>query len=336
VEVASWKGQITRASVTIVKPKAAANAASGPTLLGRVRTVAIWLMQAFAAFVVSPMALRNLRLGRADLHGSLRVAAACFLLAGLGWAGWVHPLASDALINHAMAAAGDWLLSAAVLFLVYLALEPELRARWPHAIVTWNRVLAGRWRDPQVASDILIGAAVGAGMYTVFKLFFVVFSHHVEPVNFDIGVNFAMGTRAWIGGHAGGLCDALRSGLLIFLCIFGMRQMLRYDALAAVAAALLFTMVQGDVIYAQNWALMTLLYVVIYSGLAFVLLRYGLVATIATVFFGDSGNSILLGWDWKTWYAPYGIASLLLLIAIAVWAFWRSLGDRELIGEGTG
>ena len=168
------------------------------------------------------------------------------------------------------------------------------------------------------------------------KLFFVVFSRHVEPVYFDIGVNFAMGTRAWIGGHAGALSDALRSGLFIFLAIFGLRQFLRYDALAAVAAALLFTMDQGDVIYAENWALMTLLYVVIYSGLAFVLLRYGLVATIAAVFFGDAGNSILLGWDWNTWYAPYGIASLLLLIGIAVWAFYLSLGGRELIGEETG
>jgi serine/threonine-protein kinase len=333
VEASWWKGQVTRASVTIVKPKTASNADSGPTLLGRVRNVAIWSMLGFTAFVVFLMAVRNLRRGRTDLHGSLRVAAACFLLAGLGWAGWVHPLASGAMIEHALSAAGDWLFSAVVLFLVYLALEPEVRARWPHAIVTWNRVLAGRWRDPQVASDILIGAAVGAGMYTVFKLFFVVFSRHVEPVNFDIGVNFAMGTRAWIGGHAGELSDALRSGLFIFLAIFGLRQFLRYDALAAVAAALLFTMGQGDVIYAQNWALMTLLYVVIYSGLAFVLLRYGLLATIAAVFFGDAGNSILLGGDWNTWYAPYGIASLLLLIAIAVWAFWRSLGGRELIGE---
>jgi serine/threonine-protein kinase len=333
VEASWWKGQVTRASITIRPLNVDAGAREGSTLLGRVRTVAIWSLVAFSAFVVFLMAVRNLRRGRTDLHGSLRVAAACFLLAGVGWAGWVHPLASDAMIEHALSAAGDWLFSAAILFLVYLALEPEVRARWPHAIVTWNRVLAGRWRDPQVASDILIGAAVGAGMYTVFKLFFVVFSRHVEPVNFDIGVNFAMGTRAWIGGHAGALSDALRSGLLIFMAIFGLRQFLRYDAVAAVAAALMFTMGQGDVIYAQNWALMTLLYVVIYSGLAFVLLRYGLVATIATVFFGDSGNSILLGWDWNTWYAPYGIASLLLLIGIAVWAFYRSLGGRELIGE---
>jgi serine/threonine-protein kinase len=333
VEVASWKGQITRASVTIDRPKTADGGAGGPTLAARARTAAIWLLEAVGAFFVVLLAVRNLRLGRTDLQGAWRVAAARFLLAGLAWAGTVHPVASDALLEHALAAAGDWLLSAGILFLVYLALEPAVRARWPHSIVTWNRVLAGRWRDPQVASDVLIGAAVGAGMYTVFKLAFVVFSRHVEPVNFDVSLSFAMGTRQWIGGHAIGLGDALRMGLLIFLTIFGLRRMLRYDALAAVAAALLFTMTQGDVVYAQQWVLMTLLYVVIYSALAFVLLRCGLVATIVAVFFADSGNSVLLGWDWKTWYAPHGIASLLLLIAIAVWAFWRALGDRELFGE---
>jgi serine/threonine-protein kinase len=333
VEVAWWKGQITRASVTIVRPKTASTAASGPTLLGRVRTIGIWSMQAVAAFFVVLLAVRNLRLRRTDLHGALRVAAACFLLAGLAWAGAVHPVASDALLDHAMAAAGDWLLSAAVLFLVYLALEPEVRARWPHSIVTWNRVLAGRWRDPQVASDILIGAAVGVGMFTIFKLVFLLIPRHVEPVSSDVALRFALGTRHWFGGHADHLGGALRMGLLIFLCIFGMRQMLRRDALAAVVAALMFTMVQGDVIYAENWVLMTLLYLLVYSALAFVLLRYGLVATIAAVFFVDSGNAVVLGWDWQTWYAPYGIASLLLLIGIAVWAFWRSLGGRELIGD---
>jgi hypothetical protein len=170
-------------------------------------------------------------------------------------------------------------------------------------------------------------------MYTVFQLFFVVVSRYVAPVSFDVNLEFAMGTRQWIGGHAGDLGGALRMGLLIFLTIFGLRVLLRYDALAALAAALLFTMTQGDVIYAKEWVLMTMLYVVVYSALAFVLLRCGLVATIVAVFFADSGNAILLGWDWKTWYAPYGMASLLLLTGIAVWAFWRALGSRELIGE---
>ena len=333
VEVTWWQSQITRASLTIYQPKTASNAVAGPTLTARMRTVAIWLLEAGGAFFVVLLALRNLRLERTDLQGAWRVAAARFLLAGVAWAGMVHPVASDALIEHALAAAADWLLSAAILFLVYLALEPAVRARWPHSIVTWNRVLAGRWKDPQVASDVLIGAAAGTGMFTFFKAFFVVIGRHDLPVNSDVSLGFVLGTRAWIGAYAGDLGGALRSGLLIFLTIFALRRLLRYDALAAVAAALIFTMTQGDLIYAREWAVTLVLYVVIYSALAFVLLRCGLVATIVAVFFADSGNAILLGWDWKTWYAPYGMASLLLLIAIAVWAFWRSLGSRELLGE---
>ena len=100
------------------------------------------------------------------------MAVARFVLAGIAWAGMVHPLTNAAFFEDAVAAAGDWLVAAAILFLVYLALEPAVRARWPHSIVTWNRVLAGRWRDPQVASDVLIGAAVGTGMFTFFKLIF--------------------------------------------------------------------------------------------------------------------------------------------------------------------
>ena len=48
-----------------------------------------------------------------------------------------------------------------ILWLVYLAIEPSLRARWPRSIVTWNRLLAGQWGDPLVWSHVLIGGAAG-------------------------------------------------------------------------------------------------------------------------------------------------------------------------------
>ena len=48
-----------------------------------------------------------------------------------------------------------------MIWLLYIALEPAVRARWPHAILTWSRVLAGRWQDAQVAAHVLYGALVG-------------------------------------------------------------------------------------------------------------------------------------------------------------------------------
>ena len=49
----------------------------------------------------------------------------------------------------------------------------------------------------------------------------------------------------------------------------------------------------------------------------------------------QSFQSIVLGYDWNTWYAPYGIASLALVLAIAGLAFWRSLGSQSLFGADT-
>jgi len=328
VEIASWKGQITRATVSIHKPKT--GTASEPGNFLSLRSAIEWTMQGVGAFFVVLLARRNWKLHRTDIQGAWRVAVARFVLAGIAWAGIVHPLTSAAFFEDAVAAAGDWLVAAAILFLVYLALEPAVRARWPHSIVTWNRVLAGRWRDPQVVSDVLIGAAVGTGMFTFFKLVFTL-TPNAQPVNFDINLNFAMGVRQWIGGNAHNLGGGLRFGLLIFLTIFGLRRLLRNDILAALTAALLFTLMQGDVSSAQERLLTMALYVLVYGALAFVLLRSGLVATISTLFFADSGNSVMLGADWNTWYAPAGLASLLLLMGIAVFAFRQSLGTRDLL-----
>ena len=316
-------------------PAEVGNAAAASDL-NRVQTIVIWTLTCLGGFFVLLLARRNWKLRRTDMQGAWRVAVARFILAGVAWAGLVHPVIGVAFFEHVAASAGDWLMDAAVLFLVYLALEPAVRARWPHSIVTWNRVLAGRWRDPQVASDVLLGAAVGTGMFTFFKLIFALMPH-VQPVSFDVNLLFAMGVRQWIGGHAHNLAGGLRFGLLIFLTIFGLRRMLRNDVLAALAAAVLFTLMQGDVSYSEERLLMMALYIVVYGALAFVLLRSGLVATIATLFFADSGNGVILGMNWNNWYAPAGLASLLLLVGIAVYAFRLSLGGRDLLeGEEPG
>ena len=271
--------------------------------------------------------MRNLRLKRADVQGAWRVAAARFLLAGLAWAGTVHPVASDALLEHALAAAGDWLFSAAILFLVYLAIEPAVRANWPHSIVTWNRLLAGRWLDAQVGSHILIGATVGAAVWVAAQGFGDWQNPGMDTLG---GINSALGTRQWLAAHAIVMEGSLFFGLLVFFSICGLRQMVRKDVPAAILAALLLVLSSGSVFTSPNWKLEAAISISVYSVLVFVLLRLGLVATMAAVFFIDSFNLISLGADWKAWYAPSGLASFILLLGIAVFAFWRSLGSREL------
>jgi hypothetical protein len=60
------------------------------------------------------------------------------------------------------------------------------------------------------------------------------------------------------------------------------------------------------------------------------MLRFGLVSTISAVFFLNTLAAMDLGLDWSTCYAPYGLATLVLLLSIVIAAFWLSLGSRSL------
>jgi serine/threonine-protein kinase len=331
VDAAWWQGRVVRASIIYPWGQSAPrpNQIRASIDLGRV-----WIpaLMALATFFVILMARRNWTKQRADRQGAFRIAIAVFILSAIRWVGFTHPIASGGMIDLATAAAADWLMDAATLFLVYLALEPEVRARWPHSIVTWNRVLAGRWLDAQIGSHILIGAAVGTGLWIAFKTMAIVFYHTREPGNWDVALYSLLGTRQWIGSHAGNLVSALAKGLFAFLTMFGMRHIFRRDWLAALAAAALFTLAEDEVRNSGSIPL-ALLYLSVYASIIFVLLRCGLVASIVAVFFADSMNAIPLGGDWSAWYQPSCIATVLLLIGIATFAFWRSLGGRELLQD---
>ena len=140
-----------------------------------------------------------------------------------------------------------------------------------------------------------------------------------------------LGARQWLAVHAGSLAGDLLFGLMVFFAICGLRRLVRKDIPAAILAALLLMLSNGST-FSSDWKVAVAIYIGVYSVLVFVLLRLGLVTTIAAVFYIDTMNQITLGTDWKTWYAPAGLATFLLLLGIAVFAFWRSLGTRELFG----
>jgi hypothetical protein len=84
-----------------------------------------WLT--FCAAVVLLRAVSNWRKQRTDPGGARRIAVASFILSGVAWAGKVHAPTPGAAVGLMIAAAADWLFTAAVLWMAYLALEPEVR-----------------------------------------------------------------------------------------------------------------------------------------------------------------------------------------------------------------
>ncbi len=333
VDIAWWKGRITQAHISYPWMIQTASAASQRGVSDTLRQAANWVLIGAGTFFGILLARQNWRRNRADVRGAFLVAGARLVLAAINWLGFTHPVEDAALLDNFLGAAGDWLLSAAIVWIVYLALEPAVRARWPHSIVTWNRILAGRWKDAQAGSEILLGAAVGSAMWIVFKTIGFAGQGKVEPVNLDFSLFSVLGTREWFGSYASVLGNALKAGILVFFAVFGLRRLLRNQWAAVAAAAVLFTLMEGEPMRATDHGFTFTLFVLIYGILIFLLLRWGLVATISALFFVNGFNNVTLGTSLNTWYTPAGVAGFLLLAGIAFYAFWRSLGGRELIGD---
>ena len=118
------------------------------------------------------LARRNLRLGRGDRKGAFKLAMFVLAVGALEWVLNAHhtPEIFGELDLFFRSYPGTVFL-AGMVWLVYIALEPFLRSRWPDAMVSWSRLLAGRFRDPLVGRDLLIGITAstvfGATMFGV-------------------------------------------------------------------------------------------------------------------------------------------------------------------------
>jgi hypothetical protein len=102
--------------------------------------------------------------GRSDLRGAFRLSLFFFALQMIRWAFEANHVASsngeiDLLLKGGLQTALSF---ACFVGLMYLAFEPYLRKHAPERVISWNRLLAGDWRDPLVGRDVLIGLAATA------------------------------------------------------------------------------------------------------------------------------------------------------------------------------
>jgi len=53
---------------------------------------------------------------------------------------------------------------AGFMWVLYMAIEPYMRRRWPEMLISWTRVLTGKFYDARVGRDVMLGALGGAVM----------------------------------------------------------------------------------------------------------------------------------------------------------------------------
>jgi len=129
------------------------------------------------------LAVRNLRSGRGDRRGAMRLAI--FLV--------VAGAASNALETGDLQvlSRGPTLIFfvASFAWVLYIALEPLMRRLSPELMIGWSRLLAGHVRDPLVGRDVLVGTLVAVGNGVILSLHWLLRQWTDQPAHFPLGAS---------------------------------------------------------------------------------------------------------------------------------------------------
>jgi serine/threonine-protein kinase len=284
------------------------------------------------------LARHNVRSGRGDRRGATRVALFVLGVMAVSWVlGARH---STELLTEFNRFRGDFLASqlvtAGTLWLVYVALEPYVRRYYPEILISWTRMLGGRFRDPRVGHDVLVGIAAGVGVA------FLRFAYYLLPPLFGnpppaprpIDFEFLLGARNALSALLRMPSTALNRTMLITLTFVVMRVVVKRTWLAAIIAGAIFSfVVTGEPGTSDQLALNTALTLAVSALYMVVLVRYGVLAMVVAFFTNFVLSQGALTADLSKVYASMSVWLLALVGGLAVFGFYASRDREPLFGK---
>jgi serine/threonine-protein kinase len=220
------------------------------------------------------------------------------------------------------------LFAAAILWMLYLALEPYVRSKWPQTIVSWSRLLAGDFHDALVGRDILFGVVLGVAWT------FVLYA----GASFDIGAGerpvlpnteILDGARSTLGLWLSNTVVAVFGTLSFFFVLVLLRVLVRNRWLAAALFVVIFTF--PKVLGSEHLLTDLTMWFVVYAIAALAVVRFGLITLAMAVFTANVLLSVPFTTDLSSWYAPSAICLILSFVAITLWAFYTALAGQKLV-----
>jgi len=291
-----------------------------------ISNVAIPLFFVIILIAAAVLARRNLRRGRADRRGALRLAWLFFGLSVVTYGfrspvlfTWIGP-------GEILQQFTPGLFFALVAWGGYLAAEPLGRQVWPTIFTASSRLLCRpriEWRDPAVGRATLVGLIAGALMFFAHPLsrwiLSLIRSAPLPPRPYDWDILLGQtAALAWIGNQVLlGLAVAFFT--LVALVIARAVTHRRWSA-ALIAALVPFLVFRDELTNLPAQLVVT-------AVLIGVLLRWGLLAAgVAVVIY-------LLGFyaqspDWSAWFSQGAVMTLALAALLALYAVWAATGGR--------
>jgi protein kinase-like protein len=278
------------------------------------------------------LARRNLRLGRGDRRGAFRIATYVFLASVIAWLLRAHHV-PDLLREGTMFSVGlgGALYGAAFVWLSYVALEPYVRRRWPDLLISWNRLLTGRLRDPLVGRDFLVGALLGATNAMLLHLSNAlpawIDAPGMTPIPpFELMMRGTREAASFFFARQNGTVFAAVGMMFLFFLV---SSIFRRKWLGAVPLGLLFFLMN---VSGENVAIEFPFAVLMAILLVFVVLRFGLLAVAVGGLVAPLLTNSPITLDFSRWYAGRSLFALAVVAAIALYGFRVALGRRPVFG----
>lgn len=329
VEAAAWRGKPVY--FEIIGSWAEPETIPAQTVArGRAARVVIRDSLLFAVLIWAVVqARRNLRQGQGDRRGASKLAVFIFMVIILHWVVGAHHVPTVHEYDFLKEVLGWALFYAGALWLAYVAFEPYVRRRWPVALITWNRVLAGGFRDPLVGRELLYGVLAGVIVEIIRHLDLVVRNRLAEVAGPGAGepvlsvlpsMRYAASQFLALAGYP------IVAAFSFLFVIFLLRVLLRRQWLVAGLFILIFA---GHSLITGNWA--AAVFEALVYGIYFVaLVRHGLLLLVATLFAIHVLANFPITSDFSAWYVGTSISALLAVLALAVYGFHTSLAGRPV------
>ena len=291
------------------------------------------------------LARRNIRSGRADRRGAFRLAAFHFFLYAIFWLLLPHLTSLGQETTRLFIYMGLGLFIGGVMYLVYLAIEPFVRRSWPTMLVSWSRALAGRFPDPLIGRDVIVGVAAGLLLTSLeqFRGWLPHLLHWREAVIPQMPTPSVMEhSRYFLATIASAFNNGLQNALLFVLVFAGLRELVKRaiarvklgrlspDLMSAVIAIAIMVFIrlidsQGE---KSHLALTAPLQLLAQCAFVAVLLRFGLLAVAVMDTVTAITGTMPLTLNGQALYAGPAWALVGLLLMVAIGGAWMARGRR--------
>lgn len=195
-------------------------------------------------------------------------------------------------------------------------------------LISWSRLLAGSWRDPLVGRDVLFGLIIGV-IIVIMSLIPQLLGFSPLPSSIPLGTNTLLRilNGDWLATSSLIILPthSVAVAMMLLFLLFLMRLLTRRDWLAVI----LFTLICVALYVPDHWQFVVAWFLV-FGLLGVAMMRYGLVMLASAMLLSYGLQNFPVTLDFSVWYAGTGLAPLVLLLALAVFAFYTSLGGQKV------